>query len=230
MENKPNYYGIIPSNVRYDKRLTPNAKLLYSEITALCNDKGYCWANNKYFADLYEVSTTSISKWISSLIEFGYLTSTINYKEGTKEILHRYLRLVTYPIEEKLNTPIEEKLKDNNTINNNTINNNNNINFDKLLSFLNSLTKRNFKIINEATKKKYLARLKEGYTNNDIANAMKNAVNSDYHKENNFKYLTPEFFSRADKLNLYSSINNKQKENNVKSLIPKGVSYSGPQY
>ena len=173
MENKPNYYGIIPSNVRYDKRLTPNAKLLYAEITALCNDKGYCWANNKYFADLYEVSTTSISKWISSLIEFGYLTSTINYKKGTKEILNRYLRLVTYPIEEKLNTPIEEKLKDNNTIINNTINNKYDINFDKLLSFLNSKTGRNFKVINEATKKKYHARLKEGYTKEDILNAIK---------------------------------------------------------
>ena len=120
--------------------------------------------------------------------------------------------------------------KDNNTINNNTINKDT-INFDKLLSFLNSKTGRNFKIINEATKKKYRARLKEGYTSKDIANAIENAVNSDYHKENNFKYLTPEFFSRADKLNLYSSINNKPKENNVKkSLIPKGVSYSGPQY
>lgn len=107
----------------------------------------------------------------------------------------------------------------------------NTINFDKLLLFLNSLTKRNFKIINEATKKKYLARLKEGYTNNDIANAMKNAVNSDYHKENNFTYLTPEFFSRAVTLDKYSNVNNKQKEKNVnKSLIPKGVSFSGPQY
>ena len=106
----------------------------------------------------------------------------------------------------------------------------NNINFDKLLSFLNSKTGRNFKIINEATKKKYNARLKEGYTKDDILNAITNAVNSDYHKENGFKYLTPEFFSRADKLNMYSSINNKPKENNVKSLIPKGVSFSGPQY
>ena len=107
----------------------------------------------------------------------------------------------------------------------------NNINFDKLLSFLNSKTGRNFKIINEPTKKKYYARLKEGYKKDDILNAIINAVNSDYHKESKFKYLTPEFFSRADKLNLYSSINNKQKENNVnKSLIPKGVSYSGPQY
>lgn len=122
MSEKPSYYGIIPANVRYDKRLTPNSKLLYSEITALCNAKGYCWSTNKYFAELYEVSTTSISKWISSLVEFGYLKSTIKYKEGSKEILHRYLSLVNYPIEEKLNTPIEEKLKDNSTSINNTIN------------------------------------------------------------------------------------------------------------
>ena len=115
-------------------------------------------------------------------------------------------------------------------VNDNVINNNT-INFDKLLLFLNSLTKRNFKIINEATKKKYLARLKEGYTNNDIANAMKNAVNSEYHKENNFTYLTPEFFSRAETLDKYSNTNNKTKEKNVnKSVIPKGVSFSGPQY
>ena len=119
---------------------------------------------------------------------------------------------------------------DNVTVNDNVINNNT-INFDKLLLFLNSLTKRNFKLINEATKKKYRARIKDGYTSKDIANAIENAVNSDYHKENNFTYLTPEFFSRAVTLDKYSNTNNKQKEKNVKkSLIPKGVSFSGPQY
>ena len=117
------YYAIIPANVRYDKTLTPNAKLLYGEITALCNEKGFCWANNEYFSELYGVSKTSISKWISSLIERGYLQSEIIYKEGSKEILNRYLRIVKDPIEEKLNTPIEEKLKDNNTYFNNTMNN-----------------------------------------------------------------------------------------------------------
>lgn len=114
--------------------------------------------------------------------------------------------------------------KDNNTINNN------NINFDKLLSFLNSKTDRNFKLVNKEVQGKYLARLKEGYSKQDILDAISNAVKSDYHKGENFKYLTPEFFSRSETLDKYSNVNNKPKENNVKSLIPKGVSFSGPQY
>ncbi|WP_249310244.1 helix-turn-helix domain-containing protein [Bacillus sp. FJAT-49736] len=118
-----NYYAIIPANVRYDKDLTPNSKLLYGEITALCNEKGYCWASNQYFAELYGVSKKSVSTWISDLIEGGYIKSEIQYKEGTKEIFHRYLRIVHYPMEEKVNTPMEEKVKDNNTSFNTTSNN-----------------------------------------------------------------------------------------------------------
>lgn len=124
MEEQRSYYAIIPANVRYDKELPANAKLLYGEITALCNERGYCWATNDYFSNLYGVSKTSISKWIAALINRGYIFSEIVYKEGTKEILNRYLKLVKDPIEEKLNRGIEEKLKDNNTLINNTINNN----------------------------------------------------------------------------------------------------------
>jgi hypothetical protein len=117
-----NYYAIIPANVRYDKELSPNAKLLYGEITALCNERGYCWASNSYFSDLYSVSKVSISKWVNQLVTKGYLTSDLQYKEGTKEILNRYLRIVNDPIKEKLDTPIKEKFKDNNTSFNTTSN------------------------------------------------------------------------------------------------------------
>lgn len=137
---QPNYYAIIPANVRYDKDLTPNAKLLYGEITALCNEKGCCWATNEYFANLYGVSKTTISLLIKKLIDRGYINSEIIYEDGTKKILNRYLRIIKYPIKENLNTPIKENLKDNNTSINNTSINIKEINNNKLL-----FTKKNFK-------------------------------------------------------------------------------------
>ena len=203
---------------------------------------GYFWTYNSVeaFSELFPYWTKrQVERILNNLIKKGAIIKA-NYNEKAYDRTSWYA--ITQTVESiyangemdftkqgngfhQTVEPIPDNNTDNNTINNNTIN------FDKLLSFLNSKTGRNFKIINEATKKKYRARLKEGYTSKDIANAIENAVNSDYHKENNFKYLTPEFFSRADKLNLYSSINNKPKENNVKkSLIPKGVSFSGPQY
>lgn len=123
MGDRPNYYAIIPANVRYDKDLIPNAKLLYGEITALCNEKGYCWATNEYFASLYNVSHKTITSWINSLVEKTFITTEIVYKEGSKEILHRYLRIVPDPTEEKVTTPTHEKVIENTTVSNTTSNN-----------------------------------------------------------------------------------------------------------
>lgn len=67
------YYAVIPATVRYCADLTANAKLLYGEITALCSDKGYCWASNDYFAELYGVSGRTIQRWIESLEEHGFI-------------------------------------------------------------------------------------------------------------------------------------------------------------
>jgi hypothetical protein len=87
---KPNYYGILPAEVRYNETLTPNAKLLYSELTALCNKEGYCWASNKYFAQLYKTSKTSISNWFSSLQKEGFVKVIVAKNEqGTSR--HIYL-------------------------------------------------------------------------------------------------------------------------------------------
>lgn len=110
MNNTPNYMAWIPANVRYDKDLSANAKLLFGEISALTNAKGYCWATNGYFAELYGVTKTSISLWIKQLVDKGYVTMEIIYKEGTKEILNRYLRIFNDPIKENLDTPTQENL------------------------------------------------------------------------------------------------------------------------
>ena len=80
--NKPNYYSIIPAVVRYDKNLTPNSKLLYAEITALCNMNGKCTASTRYFADLYGVSRVSIQKWLKLLEDKKHIKRKIIYKKG----------------------------------------------------------------------------------------------------------------------------------------------------
>ena len=138
-EEKKSYYAIIPANVRYDESLPPNAKLLYGEITALCNSEGYCWASNKYFADLYGVTTRTASKWVNTLISRGYIKAEVFYKEGSKEIekrfitiaypmeenFHTYGKNLPYPMEENFHTPIETNFRVNNTSINNTFNNTN---------------------------------------------------------------------------------------------------------
>ena len=94
---KPNYYAVIPAEVRYNKKLTPNAKLLYAEITALCNMNGKCTASTQYFCRLYEVSRSSIQNWLKLLEDNGYITRDVKYKQGSREIESRYIKLVDTP-------------------------------------------------------------------------------------------------------------------------------------
>ena len=132
---QPNYYAILPASVRYDNRLKANEKLLYSEITALSNKTGLCYAANKYFADLYSVETETISRWISHLKKLKYIDVEIIYKNETKEIDRRVIKINGIPIDKNINTyipnnqegycennqeGIDEKVKENNTSINNT--------------------------------------------------------------------------------------------------------------
>ena len=135
-EQLKSYYAIIPANVRYDKDLAPNAKLLYGEITALCNEKGYCWASNQYFAELYGVSVLSVKRWVNSLVTKGYVYRRLTYKPNSKEVDKRILsidggiKIDTTSVQEcydpsiKNGTPSSIKNDtDNNTVINNTFNN-----------------------------------------------------------------------------------------------------------
>jgi len=142
VDNKKAYYAVIPGKVRYDKKICDKSKLMYGEISALCNELGFCWASNEYFAVLYGVHKNTVSKWISQLKNQGYIY--IEVKRGAhgyerkiyiidnplNEKLKGYQRKAEGGINENVNTP-KRKAEDNITYNN-TINNTYNERFENL--------------------------------------------------------------------------------------------------
>lgn len=167
--DEPNYFAIIPANVRYDKNLKDKAKLLYGEITALCNKEGVCWAKNEYFADLYDVTKTTVSTLIKNLIDNGYIKSKLIYKEGTKEILNRYLSIVK--------DPIKKNLKDNNI---NIIINKKEEEKEKIIDFYNN----NFGLITPYIAENIFSYLEDGLQQDLIIRAMEEAVSNNIRKWN----------------------------------------------
>ena len=115
----PNYYAIIPSVVRYSN-MKPNTKLLYGEITALTNKKGYCFASNNYFAELYNVNKNTISLWIKELKDFGFIEVELLYKD--KQVIERRIgiTIISEGYHEKRGEAITKKGEDNITRINNT--------------------------------------------------------------------------------------------------------------
>ena len=71
--NKPNNFSVVPAAVLLNDTITDKAKILYSEISALCNKKGCCWATNDYFEKLYECSKITVIRAINALKENGYI-------------------------------------------------------------------------------------------------------------------------------------------------------------
>ena len=128
---KPSYYAIIPSIVRYDERLSASEKLMYGELTCLTNKLGYCYASNSYFAKLYGKDASTISRWVKNLEDCGYIT--IDYEREGKQIIRRIIKMTHLPsvVLQNCNEGIEflqegycKKRKENITSINNTSNNN----------------------------------------------------------------------------------------------------------
>ena len=139
----PNFYAVIPANIRYAEDLSDLQKLLYWELTALSDKTWYCWANNSYFANLYKKRTHWISERLNDMFKKWYINIIFDSERWNQrkiymwEMIKTTWKSVKTTITEKNNTitenckpplqknvnPLTEKCKHIN-INNNTSNNN----------------------------------------------------------------------------------------------------------
>ena len=85
---------VIPSVVKLDTELPLSAQMLYGIITWKCNSYAYTWATNRELGEALGVSAKRVSALLSQLEERGHIETEIEYKDGTREILRRYI----YPV------------------------------------------------------------------------------------------------------------------------------------
>jgi uncharacterized phage protein (TIGR02220 family) len=255
MEESPNYYGILPASVRYCKGLTPNAKILYTELTALTNKNGYCHASNNYFAELYNVSDRSISQWFKELSKFGFIEIQIVknnsgtfrkiFLSGMKESSNGGMKISSTPYEENFYT--KEYYKDNNTSMNNTSNNKESVSVSE--SEIESVkyyfeTNQILELLTEKTGAKYkipktkslLLRygvyklIKERFEDGAILEDFVNVIEYKYNEWVNTKfisYLVPDTLFRKSNFEKYlTQIQIKPISNNTNNLIDDNGNYA----
>ncbi|MFI3166186.1 MAG: helix-turn-helix domain-containing protein [Bacillota bacterium] len=107
-----NYYAIIPATVRYNKKLSANVKLLYAEITALSNERGFCWATNKYFADFFGVDARTVQRWLKTLADEKCIKINITRDKKTNAVQSRTITLfdVAPPHDKNVMTPRDKNV------------------------------------------------------------------------------------------------------------------------
>ena len=76
----PSYYAVIPPGVRYNRRLSPNAKLLYGELAALQNIVKRVFIGNTHLSKLLGVSTRTIQRLLEELQEHDLIQVEFNNK------------------------------------------------------------------------------------------------------------------------------------------------------
>jgi hypothetical protein len=79
------------------------------------------------------------------------------------------------------------------------------IDWDALIKKFNLMFGKKAKIINDDVKKKYNARLKDGWLKDDIAIAMDSVLNDQFHIESGFKFVTLEYLARDSTLQKHAT-------------------------
>ena len=143
-ERKPAFWAVIPASVLFSEDLRPNAKLLYGVVTLLQESSGYCYASNRYLANLFGLQPDTITGLLNNLVEAKLIATDVVRDPQTNEVQERRIWTVAQmpaiippspkkigegsskkigePSPKNFGDPPRKKSEENNTSNNNTSN------------------------------------------------------------------------------------------------------------
>lgn len=226
--------------------LSFQAEVLLLRLMMKADDYGSYHANpkliNSFCFPLKNIRETDISRWLQELVSAGLIAlytaenkpflQIINFGQRLRQMKPKFPQIPENELNKIMSAngqqladscPPETETESETETENPQPLKGSEIDFDKLLNLINTKTKRDFKMINESVKGKFNSRIKEGYTKEDILTAINNASKDQFHIDNDFKYLTPEYFSRPATIDKHSSVvksvSNKQKP----KTAPSGV-------
>jgi uncharacterized phage protein (TIGR02220 family) len=203
--HKSENYSVIANQCFRDETISAKAKGIFAYIMTLPEDwKIYRTELIKHFSD----GKDSIRSGFDELIEKGYIVQKKSRDEAGRmsgceyDIYETPLKnndmaekptaenppSETPPLLSTNKLPITENTKEY-------------IGEDFILGF-NKAAGKKIRVLTAKAKSQVSARLKEGFSLPEIMSAAKNCANDDFHRKNP-KYLTPEFITRADKLQMY---------------------------
>ena len=121
-----NWYAVLPAQVLLSKELTDKQKLLIALISNLSNERGYCFASNKYLGDCLDCSESTIKDHLKKLEDMNILGRIIKLKENGDFEYRSLVINIEIPRPEKTTTSAEKsaypsarKLAHNNIVINN---------------------------------------------------------------------------------------------------------------
>ena len=103
----------IPAEILLNKDLSDKEKIILSMVLYLSEEKGSCFASNKYIASIVNVTPERVSKIISSLKDKEYVKVKLKYKTDSKEIEERQITPIVENID-RHSQKLQEGIDNNN--------------------------------------------------------------------------------------------------------------------
>ena len=219
-KDKREFTGVfIPACIWESKELTPAEKMMLGEIIALSESRGYCSAGRQHFADWLDCTLPNISYMYKKLENMGYLSIEREPGKSPKMIVNKslfYTRKRDLPVNgidggskpdlplpvngidggSKPHLPeIQYKGKSLNTIENTTL--------LSVVDFLNQCAGAEFRPNSKSTAEPISARLKEGFSEDDLKLVVEHKNLQWGADPKMFEYLRPKTLFGQEKFESY---------------------------
>lgn len=82
-------FSVLPEAIMDDERLSEGEIILFARLMSLVKKEGYCWATNEYLSQKCRKSKKTISRYLTTLEECGYIRRDVVRNENRKVVVRK---------------------------------------------------------------------------------------------------------------------------------------------